>query len=278
MKNKKILICSDIHGNLQALNAVLKFAKKLNPDCLICLGDVVGYGADPEACLKLLSSQNAIILKGNHEALLLGESDPSQCSSLGKTSYYWTLNHCGDSYKELIKKFPFEYHLGNLDFYHSSPVDDGTWPYLNDPAEILRFLSSTPGKLTFYSHTHRPRITIIEESALYRDQMILKNETVVIPLNDNKKYLINVGSVGQQRDSKTDASFAVLYISDLYYELQFKRIPYDSYRAYSAILHRGCGKAVSEYLVREKWRRKAYELLDHGRIRIRRKQPDTDVK
>lgn len=267
-------VISDIHGNLEALNAVLCMIKKKGVDRIICLGDVVGYGADPEACLTRLEEQKAIILKGNHEAMLLGESDTEHCSALGQASNRWTAAHCGEIFRNRMRELPFEYHFGEMDFYHSTSENDGSWPYLNRVEHVTEQLTGTPGKLVVYSHTHRPRLTILDGTETLEDRMVLKSETIAIPRQNKHKYLINVGSVGQQRDSKTDASFVLLETYNNSYLLTFYRIPYNSFRAYRAVLHRGCGADAATYLIREPWRRKAYELLDNGCSRLCRKQTD----
>lgn len=263
MKNKKFLICSDVHGNLQALKKVLLQKKHQKPDIFICLGDVIGYGADPEICLKLLKEQNAVILKGNHEAILLGESEAENCSSLGQASSRWTSAHCGKPCREVLSHLPFDYHFGEIDFYHSALKDDGSWPYHNNTEQISAHLSEAPGKFVFYSHTHRPRLTILDNGKVVEDRMILQSETFIIHLQDKRKYIVNVGSVGQQRDTKTDAAFVVFDIDKDGYALHFYRVRYNSFRAYMAIVHRGCGKETAAYLIREPWRRKTYELFDH---------------
>ncbi len=271
MKKQRFIVCSDIHGNYQALKAVFKKVDRMTPETLICLGDVVGYGADPEACLNLLEEHNALILKGNHEAMLIGESDRDNCNALGQISNRWMSANCSEACQSRLYGLPFEYHLGEMDFYHSSTVDDGSWPYLNSVEQIAGQLAGTHGKFVFYSHTHRTRVTILDRGRIAEDRLIKKSETIVISKHDERKYIINVGSVGQQRDTRTNASFVCFCIDKNTYKLQFHRIPYDSYHAYRAVLHRGCGSDIAAYLIREPWRRKAYELFDHGCSWLRRK-------
>ncbi len=271
MNKSRLLICSDIHGNLQALQAMLHKKEQLKIDSMVCLGDVVGYGADPEACFELLKEQDCLILKGNHEAMLLGESSSKKCSELGKQSIEWTAKHITEKTRAAIQGLPFSIENSEIAFFHAGPQDNGYWPYCNQPEQLLEIWGETSASMVFYGHTHRARLTVLENKQIVSDKFILKNTMINLPLQQNQRYLVNVGSVGQQRDSKTDAGFVVLEYNEISFTVLYYRILYNSLAAYQAIRHRGCGQLGANYLIRESWRRNLYGMLDNGRIRIRRK-------
>ena len=259
----RFAVISDIHGNLEGLQAVLSALKKENVSDIICLGDVVGYGADPEVCWKLIKQRCSICLKGNHEAILCGETDDSDCSNLGKQSAEWTRENVSDDIREELSELPWQMERFSAKFYHSTPnVEDG-WPYLNRLEQIIAAFESTPSPLVFYGHTHRPRITIVNQSgAVVVDEMIQETKEFQVNLRDHRCY-INPGSAGQQRDTRTDVSFSVCTIADENAKIKVYRIPYKRFRAYRKIRKTGCGKAAATYLVREKWRRDWFEFIDY---------------
>ncbi len=252
-----LAILSDIHGNLEALESVLLSLKIDNPDVIICLGDIIGYGPDPNQCIsKLMELKNIYFLKGNHEDIWLGNIGIENCSDIAKQSALWTKNILSNEYKPFIEKFREELVLSGCSFYHSAPLSKGFYPYLNNLADILGSFSNSINQVSFYGHTHRPRIT--EKGSNYvKDNAIL--ETTSLVLKEDINYYINVGSVGQQRDSKTDASYAIFKIKDNMKMLEIKRIPYNHYLTYSKIRNTIGNIDIANYLIREPERRKFYE-------------------
>jgi len=261
-------VISDIHGNFEALSSVMRSIEREGIRRIICLGDIVGYGTDPELCWHVVKQRCDIILEGNHEAILTGKCSSDDCSDLGKISAEWTQNNVSDEIKAELGKLCISHHESGMDFYHSAPDNNYRWKYLNETNDILDCFKDCSG-IVFYSHTHRPRITVISDGDLLDDRLITSSE--VIKTVSGTRYYINVGSVGQQRDAITNAAYVIFRTvgNDRY--IEFCRIPYNSYKTYKKTLHQGCGASVAKYLIREPWRRKIYALLNNWCNRFRRK-------
>lgn len=253
----KIAIISDIHGNLEALNKVLDDIEKIKPSTIVCLGDIIGYGPNPNECLDmLLRKENIICLKGNHEDIWLGNIDLANCSNIGKASAIYTKNMVDEKYKESIKLFMNEFKIENYGFYHTSPKSLLKYPYLNEMQDILSGFNYVKTNINFYGHTHRPRITEVVGTKI-TDFFV--NKSICVKLQKNKKYYINVGSVGQQRDRQTDASYAILEIFENEILLKLNRVDYDSYSTYCKIKEVMKNDNIANYLIRETERRLVYE-------------------
>lgn len=272
--SERFAVISDIHGNLEGLQAVLARVKRLRIKEIICLGDVVGYGADPKTCWAMVKRVCSIVLEGNHEAILLDRSDDTQCSSLGRQSALWTRSHVSVDMRKELEKLPFKAERLGASFFHSTPRNDGTWPYLNYPTQVANAFSNEKSPLIFYGHTHRPRITVLDSAgSIIHDELIQKTSQYMIDLRQYRCY-VNPGSTGQQRDSHTDASFAVYELDGDIVRLQVIRLAYRRFRTYCKLLDSGYGRQAAEYLIREKKRRDAFELLDYWRHRVCRNLSD----
>lgn len=265
----KFGVIADIHGNFEGLQAALKKLCRLGAEEIFCLGDVVGYGAEPELCWATVKRTCSLVLEGNHEAILTGKIDNSHCSALGQQSAIWTRAHVSDAVRSELAKLPFRAKRYGAVFYHSSPQNDGSWPYLNQTEQIMEAFTAELSPLVFYGHTHRPRITLVDRvsGAVIMDELIQKTKMVSVNLSCQCCY-INPGSVGQQRDTHTDASFAVCELDGKMAQIQVLRIPYRRFRTYQKLLNQGCGKEAAVYLIREKGRRRLFALLDYRRWRL----------
>lgn len=269
MTVKRFAVISDIHGNLEGLEAVLRVIRRKGISDIICLGDVIGYGADPEACWKLCKDCCSVILKGNHEAIYLGESDDSECSTMGKQSAIWTREHMPDKYRVELAALPCMWKDGQKAFFHTAPGRERRWPYLNTSEQIVEAFHGEEQPLLFYGHTHRPRLTVVGEDGVCREDQLAVQRHLRRKVDLTKgKYYINPGSCGQQRDRHTDASFAVCAIDGRYAAIELLRIPYRRFRAYRKTMHNGCGIAAATYLIREKWRRDTFAVFDNWCKRI----------
>lgn len=273
--NKKFAVISDVHGNLEGLQAVLHRIKKLKVGEIICLGDVIGYGADPEICWVTVKNACSLVLEGNHEAMLAGKIDGFHCSELGRRSTTWTRNHISAVVQQELGSLPFRAERYGAAFYHSSPHDDGSWPYLNKIEHVVDNFVNDAAPLIFYGHTHRPRITVVDAQTgtVIQDELIQRTRRFCVDLYSQRCYL-NPGSAGQQRDTHTDVSFAVCEMDRHFVQLEVLRIPYRRFCAYKKLRNSGCDKSLATYLIREKERRRLFELLDYWCLRLCRNISD----
>lgn len=260
----KFAVISDIHGNLEGLEAVLTEIRQRKIEKIVCLGDVIGYGPDPIECWSRIKSACDLILKGNHESIFLGETDLSHCSQLGKESAEWTKRNVFAAWKDEFSDLESSAKRYGAAFYHAGVENEPNWPYLNQVEDILTsFREQEP--LCFYGHTHRPRIVICNSNGdLCKDIMIQESTKIQFDLTQYRCY-VNPGSVGQQRDTRTDASFAVCTVDGKTATIELLRIPYDCERTYRKLLEYGCGRNAAAYLIREEERRKLFENIDYRR-------------
>lgn len=249
-----IAIFSDVHGNFDALEIALEQMESFSPDVYVCLGDIVGYGPEPVRCLERVAQiPNCIIIKGNHEKILLGELTTEACSDLGKISSEWTKANVSKLMIDYVRSF-LEYHIiDDFGFYHSFSKEDADFPYLNSLEDILKYMPKDKCKIHFYGHTHRPRVTNISGEDFYVDIGIRQK------LCKDKEYCINVGSIGQMRDSHTDYSFGVLFTDNNQCEVEIVRGNYDSFKTYCKIRDEMQNRKIADYLIREEERRRNYE-------------------
>lgn len=272
---KRYLIFSDVHGNYDALQRVLRKMDGAEYDQVICLGDVVGYGAEPVRCFEALRNRSAgaatksremsrdrriELILGNHEAMLFGEESVERCSELGRTSVVWTAQQCRGQIPR--EAFADSIVYRNMLFCHTGALPGkGQWTYLNDKDDVARSFCGRSEKFIFYGHTHRMRLTVLDEAGTIReDRFIMRSEKLEIPKDSHDRYLINTGSVGQSRDSVTDCGYVELQENDEQYTLHFIRERYPAFRAYRKIVKYGCGEQTAQYMIREYWKKKWYRF------------------
>jgi predicted phosphodiesterase len=238
----RYLLLSDIHGNLEALEAVLEFAEKFQPYQLLCLGDIVGYGADPKACLDLLSEKANLILAGNHDLVVSGFISSDGFNPIAQQSLRWTSTVLTDEEKELLSSFPLQYIDGDYCFTHASPIEPINFHYVRTLEDVEEVLSSIGQRFCFIGHTHLP---VIVRRNIKNGKMEILRETR-IHLDDQFSYFVNVGSIGQPRDSNPDS--CVVMFDEEYETIEFIRIPYDITTSRSKIISEGLPSYLAERL------------------------------
>lgn len=245
---KKTAVISDIHGNLEALNAVLEAIKNKGISKVICLGDIIGYGPNPIECLNLLLKNNCIILKGNHESMLLNETSQDKCSSLAKLSNKWTKQKISYELIPLFKNFPYFFQEFPFLYVHSAYYHHLKWPYIYKTSCIKEAFGELDYKAIFFGHTHRAQIMTKEKNTgNISSEFILDRKS--IKLQNDKIYYINVGSIGQPRDNSIKASFVICSYDENQIIIDFHRIDYDYIVTYNKIINSGLGKEIAEFLV-----------------------------
>ena len=267
----KIAVLSDVHGNLEALTKALKIISKQKVDKIICLGDIVVYGVDSKECYEILKSKNCDFIIGNHEAMHFDIVSSDSCSDKGKISVQWQKNNVIIDKKE--SEFKDYIQIGKCIFTHSCLGKDGYMKYLNKLEDILEAYKNE--RIVFYGHTHRPRVTLVKKEGV-QDTFIKKTTTVSLE-QDDIAY-INVGSIGQQRDDQTDSSFVILDMDDdQKIQLKLYRVRYNSLKTYLKLNQYPELSSIATYLIREKFRRKIYEFINHWWNRIYRKKINSKV-
>ena len=189
-------ILSDIHGNLEAFEAVLKDLTGTDIQKLIFLGDIVGYGPNPEECIALLREKFDVMIAGNHDWAVVGKTEINTFNSVARHAIEWTIAYLSPGGKKFLTELPFQKEEDGLTFVHASPLNPQDWVYVFSEHEALRNLRAVKNDLCFVGHSHIPSVFVLNE---FGELFFYKNFTEII-LEGTTRFLINVGSIGQPRD------------------------------------------------------------------------------
>lgn len=208
----KIALISDIHGNLPAFEAVLKRLDALKPDAIVCMGDLVGYGPQPNEVIDIIRERNIPCVEGNHDAAITGRMPLAFFREPNQSLLRWTIDALNAENTRFLKELPLTLtsaqlrDSGNPAFEgvtdqlfmiaHASPVQPERWTYLNSAVLCRKVLEQIPHTFCFVGHTHVPGVAA--------------NELGVFGMEPGFRYVINPGAVGQSRDSDKRASFGIL--------------------------------------------------------------------
>ena len=203
------LIFSDVHGNLEAYKRMLKAADKISPDAFICLGDIVGYGPNPNETIdRTKKLKNLFIVRGNHDKVAAGLDSVESFNPVARKAIIWTRKKLKDKNKEYLKNLPKGPLIIDNKFtiFHGSYSDEDY--YIFNPFDALISLQNAPTKISFFGHTHIPIIFKFTPSDKLEILTITSSKTKIeIKLERKSYYLINPGSVGQPRDRNPKISF-----------------------------------------------------------------------
>ena len=224
-------IISDIHGNLQALQEVLSLIGRQEVDRIVCLGDIVGYGADPSACIDLVRKECCSVIMGNHDAAAVGLTSIEYFNPVAREAALWTGKVLTDEQREYLSQLPYKGVFEDFDIVHSTPDQPELWRYLMQADNAGPLFSYFTSQILFYGHTHVPMVFRYEEScASYC-------EPADFCLENEKRYIVNVGSVGQPRDFDPRASFVVFDSRGK--RVSYHRQTYDLAEAQERIIRNG---------------------------------------
>ncbi|OVE73364.1 hypothetical protein BVX93_01920 [bacterium B13(2017)] len=232
-------IISDVHSNYEALTAVLEDIRKQKVDDIICLGDIVGYGASPKECINLIKQCCSQIIIGNHDHAAIGLTDTDYFNFNARNAIKWTSQQLTDEEKEYFSNLPFYSKRDDLIFTHASLYKPQDWGYILDEYQALAsFEQMKDSFICFIGHSHVPLAFIKKQ---YLSFMWDIKEFV---LEKNNQYIINVGSVGQPRDGIKDAAYVIYDSSKLLINLI--RVSYDIETAQKKIIGAGLPKFLAE--------------------------------
>jgi predicted phosphodiesterase len=221
----RYLILSDIHANVTALNAALNAAKG-KWDQAVCLGDIVGYGPDPNEAIDRVRSLGAFTIRGNHDKAVVGLLDAEDFNPLAQAAVLWTREQLlpdNRAYLETLPKGPLS--VGGFTIIHGALYDEDE--YIFAPEQAFESMLEAPSQVTFFGHTH------IQGGFILRGQMIESMNFRLFPelshwqraIETGSFYLVNPGSVGQPRDGDPRCAFAIMDVENG--SVEFWRVPYD---------------------------------------------------
>lgn len=218
----KLAIISDVHGNLEALSNVLAEIDSTDVDSLICLGDCIGYGPDPEAVITEIRRRQIPMLMGNHELALCNPDQLAWFNPLAQTSLRKSLTMLSADSIDFIARLPDHLVLSQCLCVHGYPPDSvRTYLFQKSTEALLSTFESMSEPICFVGHTHDLEIVVYDGRRV--DRRPLKSGR--IRLNPKDRHIINVGSVGQPRDGNNNAKYAV-FDTDRW-ELDIRFVPYD---------------------------------------------------
>lgn len=228
----KTAIISDIHGNLEALQATLERIETLHVGRIVCLGDIVGYGASPNECVELLRERKIRSVVGNHDKAVTGELSIESFSIVATLGVEWTQSVITKSNKEFLKELQYTAEIDDTLFVHSSPDLPQYFRYLFTQEDAEGSFHAFDTSICFIGHTHRPAVFC--------------EDRVSSQLVSGKRFIVNVGSVGQPRDGDSRGCFVLF--DDETFSIEYVRVEYDVNTAADKIIKAGLPQKLADRL------------------------------
>jgi predicted phosphodiesterase len=219
----KYAIISDIHANLEALTKAFEIIDRHGVDSIVCLGDIVGYGANPNECVALIKERCSAVILGNHDAAVFTPSIASDFNSMAQRAIEWTTKYLTEEHRCYLSTLPYQQEKESLLFVHASPDSPASFDYIISSEDAIGTFHAFTQQLCFIGHTHVPAIFSRSGRAASVDR--------------DGQFIINVGSVGQPRDGNPMLSFGIFDSSA--WEYQLIRSRYDVERASEKIIGAG---------------------------------------
>jgi len=236
----RFAIFGDIHANLEALLAMLGDAEANGCTHYVCLGDIVGYNANPHECLEIIRNMECPVVKGNHDEQASILEDLEGFNPLAEEAINWTREHLTEDDKEWLRDLRMVRQVRDYTIVHATLDTPHKWGYVFNQLDAAASFNYQHTALCFYGHTHAPR-------AYVRDGTTVRSLTFdKLRLEPQKKYFINVGSVGQPRDGDWHSSYAIYHADKQYVEL--RRIEYDINTAQDKIVAAGLPQRLADRL------------------------------
>ena len=233
-------IFSDVHGNVPALHAVLAAIERNGADQRICLGDLVGYGAEPHEVISRVRELDCVVLGGNHDLAAIGQLDTSCFNVYAQEAVQWTADQLTAEDREYLAELPMTLDVGPISAVHGTRDEPEEFHYLQSLDHAQELLDEQPRFLGVYGHTHVPL------SFLGKNGRVTLTFAPELDLRPFDHALVNVGSVGQPRDGDSRATW--VSFDDETLELVIHRVEYDIEVAVSRILAAGLPSLLAERL------------------------------
>ena len=241
----RALVVSDLHSNSEALKSVLARVRRKKFDTVVCLGDFVGYGAQPNQVLDVMRKMKGrkLYIRGNHDRVASGLDDASGFNHAARAAALWTRDHLSQPNRNFLRDLTVGplIHKGVM-LCHGSPYDEDEYVFnVHHAAQVLALFTQP---FILFGHTHLPAVFQVDPEGNVSGFAVRGNATV--KLDPQNRYLINPGSVGQPRDRMPQSSFAI-FDSDKR-TVQFFRVEYDVAKTQSSILKAGLPDVLAHRL------------------------------
>ncbi len=240
MSNTVYAILGDIHANWDALEAVLSDAERHNVGQFVCVGDVVGYNAEPVRCLEKIRELGCLTVKGNHDHYCANpDISLSDFHPMAASVVSWTREQLSDEQQDFLRNLPYVERFAGVTMVHSTLDMPEKWGYVFDTLEADAHFSYQSTPACVYGHTHVPVL-------FERRETVVRAPFKQVKVALGKRYFINVGSVGQPRDLDPRAAYTLYDSKTRTFELQ--RVEYDIARAQACIREAGLPDRLAQRL------------------------------
>lgn len=217
--DKKIAILGDIHSNLEALNAVLDDCRSKGVTDFLCTGDIVGYNANPHECMEIIRSLGCPIVKGNHDHYVASEQNLEDFNPHAAAVIEWTREQLSAEEIAFLNNLPFVHTSMGITTVHSTMDHPENFGYVFDHLQAEAHFTYQVTPICFHGHTHVPMIFEKQLAGVFR----IDPQNMKLPFG--RKYFINVGSVGQPRDTDPRASYVIYDVKAR--TITYRRLAYD---------------------------------------------------
>lgn len=224
-------VIGDIHNNYDALEAVIHELQQAHVDKMLCVGDIVGYAAEPARCIDLVRELSCAVVAGNHDYAVVGKFPSNYFHSDAREAVSWTARHLSDEHMDFLKKLPLVEEVDGITIVHGSLNHPEFFDYIRTAVEAQLSFDLLKTPVCFFGHTHIPLVIYLEKGIIRVDK------GPVFDLKKAEKALINVGSVGQSRDWDLRASCAIYDTDKMTVEI--RRIKYNINSAVQKIYSAG---------------------------------------
>jgi diadenosine tetraphosphatase ApaH/serine/threonine PP2A family protein phosphatase len=207
----RYLVLTDIHANLEALDGCLESARLRGYDQTLVLGDLVGYGADPNAVVdRVVELGPQAIVRGNHDKVACGLENADGFNAVARAAAAWTLSVLTEEHRQWLAGLPEGPILVDefSEICHGAPFDEDF--YLFDHNDALRALKASERPLCLFGHTHHPATFELVDGTFSSEMGHSKRDATHLRLRPNARYLVNPGAVGQPRDGDPRAAYAIV--------------------------------------------------------------------
>lgn len=237
----KIAIISDIHSNLEALLAVEEHMMDLGVDSIYFVGDVVGYGPDPNECARWVMDKTELAVMGNHDQAALGLLDVETFNPSAKQAILWNSSHMESWATEYLRTLPLTQVRQDVTLVHANPRDPEGWNYIFTLWDAEMNFQHFEGTFCFVGHSHQPVAVMMNGEG---EVNVIATES--FPIESGSRYLINVGSVGQPRDGNPAACFGLLDTEKG--EFSYVRTMYDFHKTQEKMFQASLPRSLAERL------------------------------
>ena len=235
----RFAIFSDIHSNLEALEAVMADARQRRCTHFVCLGDVVGYNANPAECIELVRELDCPVVKGNHDEQATFPASSERFNELAERAIEWTREHLNEQDKEWLRSLPLQRRVHDFTIVHATLDTPSQWGYVFRDVDAAASFTYQHTTVCFFGHTHI-------QGAFIRDERAHRTQQEQIHVELGKKYFVNAGSVGQPRDGDWRAAYCIYHADENLIEQ--RRVRYDVERARKKIIAVGLPRLLADRL------------------------------